>query len=774
MSDSSSGSGSGEHLNRYNANDNAFVVTLVINCVVMLIFFLIFCIVRRKFKQFYQYRFEQHHKGVSVPPSDGFFSWVVDTIKYSDNSIKDTAGLDGFMYLRNVKTSFYICVVLMVISSVMLYPTNYYGKYNEHREKDEDGKLPDEVVGLTMISMGNIERGSHLLWVHLVFVFFVTIVVLWFSYQDYHLYSKERIQYKQQSRLSNYTIMLRDIPNSMFTREELSNYFKSHLSNPSDLLDVSLQYPAPHIYALVSERENFVKKYESAIESYRRTKEKPTTKIGFLGCFGEEKDSIDYFQEKIDELTKKIEYERAEAETGYYIKNANSNVGGSSFVIFNQRKVQKEMVQTIMHAKYHVLFSRYYAPDPNDVFWKNIHIGLKSYYVRSLIVAILTFALVFLWGIPVAFLSGFSNLETISRIKAFSWITDIISKSKVLQGFLSGFLPNLILIIFMILLIPIIYALSRACGYFSNSRIEASVFSKYFLFLVFNVFLVSAIAGTIFQSIEQIANDPTSIIGSIANSLGGLSFQMINYILIAAAGSFGAILRIVGLIIQLIKLKWLAKTKRQIDDTLHQGPFAYGVNYAKNLLILQLTLAYSTLSPFILIFGAWYFGLSYIVQKYNIIWVNTPNYQCGGFMSPMHFRRTIIGLLIYHILMIGTFNVYKFYYGILVIICLVVTIVFWYFAEYKFKDISKSGIMDQYQKQQADGTNSGDIEMKASSSSVINDSTSLNPTAHQEFHDASHSISEYNSNSYKPPYYELMKINNFDLDFPIGGGSANV
>ncbi|EGC33329.1 hypothetical protein DICPUDRAFT_88828 [Dictyostelium purpureum] len=760
--------------NRYEAQDSAFVVTFVINSVITIIFFFLFCFLRRKYKSFYQYRYEKNHKGIVAPPSDGFFSWVGDTLRYDLNRIKDSAGMDGYMYLRNVKTNFLIMLVIMVLGAVMLYPTNAVGKYNDHREKDEDGNYPDPVVGLSRISMGNIERGSSLLWVHLVFVLFVTFTVLFFTYRDYRDYSKNRIVYRQQSRLSNYSILLRDIPIQMFTKDELSHYFRNHLANQSDLLDISLQYPAPHIYKLVNQRETFIKKYEAAIEKYRKTQEKPQVKLGLCGCFGEKVDAIDHYQTQIDDLTKKIEDERAAAESDYYEKNAGKKVAGTGFVVFNQRQIQKEMVQTIMHEKYQSQFSRYYAPDPNDVFWPNIHIGLKQYYIRLLLVSVFTFFLIFFWMIPVAFLSGFSNLGTLAKVPAFSWLVDIIEKSDVLTGFLQGFLPNLILIIFMALLIPIMYAISRATGYFANSKIEASVFSKYFLFLVFNVFLVSAIAGTVFQSIKEIADNPGSIISTIANALGGLSFQMINYVLLAASGLMGGLARVVGLIIRNIKLRWLAKTRRQIDEITHQGPFSYGVAYATNLLILQLCLAYCTLSPFIVIFGVWYFGVTYLVCKYNIIWVNTPNYQSGGMFYPMSFRRTLVGLLIYHILMIGTFNVYKFYYGILVVIPLVVTIIFWYVCERIFCNISKNGILDPYQKHMQQ-LQAQEIEMEQSISSSSQAAEPIQPHMQETFNDGSHSIFEYNQNMYKPPYYpgKLMEPNvSFGSEFPLGSASV--
>jgi len=712
--------------NRYEVQDSAFVVTLVINCVISILSLLAFCFLRTKFKNFYQYRYETNQKGVEISPRPGFFAWIRDTLNYDNEKIIQTSGLDAYMFLRNVKTNILITGTLMVLGAIILYPTNAVGKYNENRPNDEDGNPVDPVVGLSTISMGNIERESNLLWVHTIFTFIVTGVVCFFLYNDYAEYAKRRVQFKSDKRLLNYSVLVKDIPESKFKpesmREEISSYLPNH-----GLKDVALYYPSPIIGKLIQQREGFVKKLERALfDSRKPGSNPPTVKIGFLGCCGEKRPAIEFYTEKIAEITKQIEAEKEAAEQRVPPARA-------AFIVFNQKQSAKQFVQTITDPNYPNEFGRHYAPDPNDVFWSNVNIGCKSFFIRSLIVGVFIFFLVFFWSVPVTFLSGFSNLGTLAKVSAFSWLVDIINKSAVLAGFLQGFLPNLVLIIFMALLVPIITAVSKAQGYHSNSEIDESVFSKYFLFLVFNVFLVSAIAGSIFQSIESIAKDPSSIVGQIANSLGGLSFQMINFVMIAAAGSIGKIGRFVPLLIRQLKLKWFSKTKRERSDTKKCGAFGYSTSYAFNILVLQLVLAYCTLSPFIAIFGVWFFSATYLVSKYNIVWVNTPSYQGGGLLYPLSFRRTLVGLLIYQVLMIGSFNLYGFYFGNLTVIPLVFTILYWVFCENQFYGKSKNGILDKYDNEEDQPIHEN-----------------------QQFIDTTVAFSDYNELQYKSPAYQPL------------------
>eukprot|EP01132_Coremiostelium_polycephalum_P006240 gene6240-7771_t len=731
--------------NQYEVQDSALVVTLVINVVIAIVGLIVFSIIRTKYKSFYEYRYWSNQKGVDAPPNQSFFGWISSTLSYDNNKVIQHAGLDGYMYLRQVKTNLFIMLTLMILGAIMLYPTNAVGKYNENREPNEDGELPDKVVGLTTIAMSNIERGSSLLWVHLVFTLIVTGVVLFFAYFDYKEYTAKRITFKQQDRLMNHSIYVRNIPEHLFNKESIHQFFDSYF--PGQLRDSTLLYPLPGIYKLISQRETLVKKYESVLATIKKKNKKIYVKKGFLGCCGEKEDATEFYPRRIDELTKEIEAMRDNQET------AERKEGGTGFFVFNQKQTAKTLTQVIMNKNYPYQFVRYEAPDPNDIWWGNIHVGVKAFWIKTLIVGIFMFFLIFFWSIPVTFLSGFSNLGTLAKVPAFSWLVDIINKSSVLSGFLQGFLPNLVLIIFMALLIPIMTALSKAQGFFSNSDIEKSVFRKYFLFLVFNIFLVSAIAGSIFQSIEAIAENPSSIVPMLANSLGGISFQMINIVMISSVGSLLAVLRLIGLIIRQIKLKWLAKTYRQIRDTKKCGSFSYGVAYAKDLLVLQISLAYSTLAPFILVFGSIYFAGTYLCSKYNIIWVNTPSYQGGGKLHPSSFRRTLVGLLIYHLLMIGTFNIYKFFWGNLVVIPLVITLVYWAYCEIVFNGKSQHGVLDAYNQEEI-------------------------PLQPQEFNDTTVSYNEYNGLNYQPCYYKpLLQVDEYDINQPLpeeNPGSPNI
>ena len=60
----------------------------------------------------------------------------------------------------------------------------------------------------------------------------------------------------------------------------------------------------------------------------------------------------------------------------------------------------------------------------------------------------------------------------------------------------------------------------------------------------------------------------------------------------------------------------------------------YGVVYPQAILIFTITLLYSIIQPLILIFGAVYFGVAYVVYKYKLLF--------GALHLKLHVLTTLI------------------------------------------------------------------------------------------------------------------------------------
>ena len=101
----------------------------------------------------------------------------------------------------------------------------------------------------------------------------------------------------------------------------------------------------------------------------------------------------------------------------------------------------------------------------------------------------------------------------------------------------------------------------------------------------------------------------------------------------------------------------------------------YGVVYPQAILIFTITILYSVVQPLILIFGAVYFGVAYVVYKYkllfgefshlrkippsNLLQVFYKPYESQGQAWPLTFVRLIWGVFIFLVFMTGFFLLSK-------------------------------------------------------------------------------------------------------------------
>ncbi len=78
------------------------------------------------------------------------------------------------------------------------------------------------------------------------------------------------------------------------------------------------------------------------------------------------------------------------------------------------------------------------------------------------------------------------------------------------KSFLQGFLPGLALKIFLYILPTVLMIMSKVEGYVSLSSLERRAASKYYYFMLVNVFLGSIIAGTAFEQLNAFFHQPPS------------------------------------------------------------------------------------------------------------------------------------------------------------------------------------------------------------------------------------------------------------------------
>lgn len=278
--------------------------------------------------------------------------------------------------------------------------------------------------------------------------------------------------------------------------------------------------------------------------------------------------------------------------------------------------------------------------------------------------------------IPIAFISAIISLDNLE--KKFPFLKPIVTQSAI-NAILQAFLPQIVLILFLFFLPTLLLKLSEVEGIPARSHLVRAAAGKYFYFNVFNVFLGVTIAGTLFDSLNDLINRPKSIISLLSKSLPPQATFFITFVALQFFVGYGlALSRMVPLILYHLKRRYICKTQEQIQKAWFPGPFRYATCVPADMLIFTITLCYAVIAPTILLFAIVYFALGWLIKRNQALNVVVPSYESGGRMWPHIHSRILAALLLSQITMLGYFSVKEFPYSPLLIPLPVGTLIFGY------------------------------------------------------------------------------------------------
>lgn len=261
--------------------------------------------------------------------------------------------------------------------------------------------------------------------------------------------------------------------------------------------------------------EGYKKKLARAEAIYEQSKttgspegKRPMNKTGFLGLVGKKVDSIEYYNEKINELIPKLE-----AEQKVTLREKQQ---ASALVFFTSRVTAAAAGQSL-HDQMVDSWTVIDAPEPRQIIWKNLLIKFYSREIRQYVVYIIVALTILFYMIPIGLISAVTTLKNLVKYLSFlKPIVEIVAIKTVLEAYL----PQLALIIFLALLPKLLLYLSKAEGIPSQSHAVRAASGKYFYFTILNVFIGVTVGGTLFDTFKTIEEDqPKEIVSILAKSL---------------------------------------------------------------------------------------------------------------------------------------------------------------------------------------------------------------------------------------------------------------
>lgn len=639
---------------------SAVISTLVANLVLCGIFVSCFLILRLKFKRIYSpkssFDLVPEEKKPEPLPKDPF-RWIYILLTKPHSFIIQQAGIDGYFFLR------YVIVFLVVfgcgiLTWTVLLPINAV---------DGMGN-----TGLDQLSISNIKHKdryyAHVFvsWVFYGGVIFVIYRELFFfnSFRDVVLSSP-----RYSKKLSSRTVLFQSVPDTLLDEKQFFKMFNG----------VKRVYVPRNVRKLenkVKERESLALKLEAAeskllkaavkaklkaekkgtpiekaddITSYVPVEKRPRHKSG--GMFSKKIDTIDYCREKLPQLDAEVKKLQR--------KHRHNKPKNSIFVEFEDQYHAQWAYQSVVHHSPMRMHPTTIGVEPADILWENLRVFWWERITRRAIAAAFIVALIIFWAIPVAFVGVISNINYLTNKLHF--LRFINHMPKQLLGIITGLLPTVLLSLLMSLLPMMIRAMAKVAGCTTVQAVEYYTQTAYFGFLIINGFLVTTISSSASSTITKIIQEPENAMSILAGGLPKASNFYISYLILqglSVAG--GSLFQIVGFFLYYILGYFLDSTLRKKWARFSGlGTMAWGTTFPVFTNLVCITLAYSIISPMIMLFACVAFALVYITYCHNLTYVFVEGPDSRGMHYPRALFQTFTGIYLGQVCMLGIFAVGK-------------------------------------------------------------------------------------------------------------------
>uniref|UniRef100_A0A6M2EWL3 CSC1-like protein HYP1 n=1 Tax=Populus davidiana TaxID=266767 RepID=A0A6M2EWL3_9ROSI len=620
-------------------------------------------------------------------------SWVRNAWQLSEDEILSISGLDGLVFTRIFTFSLKVFTIAGVIGISILLPINYFG----NQLSDDFSHLPNK--SLDSFSISNVNDGSNRLWVHFSAAYIFTGVVCYLLYYEHNYISAKRIAYFYSSKPQphQFTILVRSIPSSSGRNfsETVESFFTEY--HPSTYLSHSVVHRTSKIQDLINDADKlyrklgFMKTNNDSQQSFRRD--------GFLGLTGRKVNLIDRYEKKLEDLEDNVRKEQnllAGEEVPAAFVSFKSRFGAAVALHIQQGVNPTEWVTER-------------APEPQDVHWAFFSASFIKRWIFKLVVLVASFALIVLFLIPVVIVQGLANLDQLE--KWFPFLKGILSLTVVSQV-ITGYLPSLILQLFLSFVPPIMLTFSAIQGYISRSQIERSACSKMLWFIIWNIFFANVLSGSAFYLVNVFL-EPKNIPRVLAEAVPGQASFFISYVVTSGWTNLSSeLFRLIPLVCSFWKRLFSGKD----GDEFEVPSIPYYNDIPTILFFGLLGITYFFLAPLILPFLLVYFCLGYIIFRNQLLNVYAPKYETAGMFWPIVHNSTIFSLILMHIIAIGIFGLKKLPLASSLIIPLpVLTLIFNAYCQNRFlplfkaypteclikkdrKDLNEAGMTEFYDK----------------------------------------------------------------------------
>ncbi|WVZ60085.1 hypothetical protein U9M48_010151 [Paspalum notatum var. saurae] len=562
-------------------------------------------------------------------------SWIVKSLRCTEDELLATAGLDAVVFNRILVFSIRIFSLATILCVFGVLPLNYFGQDMDHV------RIPS--ASLETFTIGNVQERSRWLWVHCLVLYIITIVACVLLYLEYKHIARLRLLHisRTSSNPSHFTVLVRGIPKSRtesFSRT-VENFFTKY--HASTYLSHQVVYKVGKVQKIVSGAKKVYRKFKHFKGT---TVDQRCRPIAFQCCFcGASSNSFQL-------LPSDFEQEGETPVNGSSLSLPDEECG-SAFVFFKTRYAAL-VVAEILQTSNPMRWVTSLAPERDDIYWSNLWLPYKQLWIRHTATLLGSIIFMFLFLIPVTFIQGLTQLEQLQQRLPF--LRGILKK-KYMTQLITGYLPSVILQIFLYTVPPTMMLFSTLEGPISHSERKKSACCKVLYFTIWNVFFVNVLSGSAISQVIALSS-PRDIPMQLAKAVPVQATFFTTYVLTSGWASLSSEL------MQLFGLTWIFVRRyllRMKEDSDLLYSFPYHTEVPKVLLFGLLGFTCSALAPMILPFLVLYFCLGYVIYRNQFLNVYCTKYDTGGLYWPIAHNTTIFSLILTQVICVGVFGLKK-------------------------------------------------------------------------------------------------------------------
>uniref|UniRef100_A0A8H7K322 CSC1/OSCA1-like 7TM region domain-containing protein n=1 Tax=Bionectria ochroleuca TaxID=29856 RepID=A0A8H7K322_BIOOC len=368
-----------------------------------------------------------------------------------------------------------------------------------------------------------------------------------------------------------------------------------------------------------------------------------------IGNYLRRVDTIRWTRVRLIELSQRIAKLRKQLRRG---GDDKSTTWPAVFVEFETQEAAQAAHQVVAHHQPLHMAPRILGIRPDDIVWSSLRMNWLERIVRRFLILGLVIAAIIFWSIPSVIVGAISNVDSLIKLFPFlSWLGDLPGA---ITGFLTGFVPAMALTLFMAIVPVLLRFCAVAAGVPSYTRAELFTQTAYFAFQVVQVFLVTTITSAASGALFDILLAPLTIKDVLAANLPKASNFYLSYILIQCLMNAGTSLLHPFDLFRHVFLRKIARLPRMHHRIFYtMKPALWGRDFPIFTNLGVIALCYACIAPLILIFAACGMSVTYIIWRYNILYVYDSSNDSHGLFYPRALIHLVVGLYLAEICLIG-------------------------------------------------------------------------------------------------------------------------